>query len=144
MTDDRRNDPPARRRLRLIRLGLAIFAIALFLGTHWPSPTPTGRALPVSDKVIHAAGYFIGAVLLLACRFFGPAGSVRNVLWCAGLALAFAGVDEATQAIPALSRTASWGDLAADTAGVALAAALAVVLGRIARRGRAVPTALKP
>lgn len=73
------------------------------------------------DKVVHFGMY---ATLTLVggwrSRREGPLVRHRLLLW-AGIYLAYAAIDETTQAW--VHRTPSWGDFAADLAGVALATA---------------------
>lgn len=110
----------------------AIFAIALALGTHWPGVRIEG-SMPRSDLLVHVAAFGAWTSFLMACRFFGPMLSWRNILWSSGIALIYAAVDESTQGIPALRRTVAIEDFLASATGVAGATG-AAWLARIAVR----------
>jgi len=109
---------------------LAVYATAMFVGTHWPRYTaPIETALPI-DKVMHVVAYagLAGFVMLARLhaggtrsRAFTPSNIDRSALLC----LIWAGVDELTQAIPGLHRYVTWQDYAANAAGVATAWAVA-------------------
>lgn len=114
----------------LPRWTFAVYALALFIATHWPALVIEGP-VPRSDLYIHVFAFALWTTLLLACRFWGRFGSWANVARCVPLALAYAAVDEGLQAIPALHRTAAWDDFAANASGVLLAGAAAFMLGRM-------------
>lgn len=110
------------------------YVCLLFLGTHWPrlqAPGPEG-----SDKIIHVIAFGLWTALLIGAGFFGPALSLRNIGRAALIAPLYAAVDESSQAIPALHRTAAWDDYAANLTGIALAClATLVVRSVVQRRG---------
>ncbi len=113
-------------RTRLARLAFVLYAIALFVATHWPrlviySPV-TG-----TDKIIHATVFLIWTLLLA-----GAAAPDRRVPLgrLALIAAIYACFDEGLQAIPALGRTCSWADLAADLFGIAIGIALIAIRRR--------------
>ena len=87
--------------------------------------------------MIHLAAFFTWTALLIACGFFGPALSGRNVLVSGAVALAYSALDEATQGIPGLGRTVALDDWLANASGVALATLGALALGRLRRGGPA-------
>ena len=100
-----------RRRLVLV-LCLIVWATAV-IATH----IPTGR-LPisgVSDKLLHAAGYFVLAgVLWLTLSVHGVSGAKR-ITFIFFAMLAYAAIDELTQ--PLVGREDSIGDWLADVIG---------------------------
>lgn len=88
--------------------------------------------IPHFDKVIHAIGY--GVLAVLACGLFasGPARAAA-LLWL----LVFGGLIELAQGAWAVNRQADAGDLLANALGIALAALLfrrGDVLQRIEQR----------
>lgn len=109
-----------------------LFALALFIATHWPALKVQG---PVerTDLWAHLAAFGLWAVLLASCGYFGRPLSPRNVLRCAAVASLYACLDEGLQAIPALRRTFGWDDLAADVLGVWLASGILLLLGVLLR-----------
>lgn len=101
----------------LMRVAFVCFALATTVGTHIPGLKVTG-AIPRTDLLLHAAVFGVWTLLLVLCRFFGPALSVRNVLFSAGVAVVYALVDELTQLIPGLNRHAAPEDFLADVIGI--------------------------
>lgn len=114
---------------RLRRAAFWAYVPILFTATHWPKVSIPGAGRP--DLFIHVAAFGLWAALLIACGFFGRPTSLRNVAACWLIAAAFAGFDEATQAIPALHRTAGLDDWGANVLGVTLAALGALAWGRL-------------
>ncbi len=120
-------------RPKLWRWSLAAYALTLAVATHWPK-LRIGGPIARPDLYIHLGAFAVlGAVLTMA-GLFGAIGSRRNLIfsWCTGVA--YAAVDELTQAIPGLGRTAGLDDFGADAAGVTLGVAAAAVVARLARR----------
>ena len=110
-----------------------IYAIVLATATHWPQ-LDLGPAPEHSDKVLHFAAFAVWTALLLASGLLGPP-LARRTLWLAlPVALVYAGLDEATQAIPGVNRHASWADAAANAAGVAAVIGLAAIVRSPLRR----------
>ncbi|GAB4384531.1 MAG: hypothetical protein Kow0022_07380 [Phycisphaerales bacterium] len=112
--------PERRLGSRFVRVVFVCYAVALAVLTHWPRLTIPG-SVPNSDLMVHAAAFGVWTLLLFLCRFFGPASSMRNVLFCAATAVAYAMVDELTQLIPAVQRHAAPQDFLADVIGVGAA-----------------------
>ena len=106
----------AARNLRIVFL--AALACA-FVVTHIPRLAVGTPDSPI-DKLVHASGYGVLAALLLLARWWRP-------VWPALAALAaWAALDEVTQAIPGLGRSADVEDWLADVTGMAIAAAFFV------------------
>lgn len=101
----------------LMRVAFVCFALATTLGTHWPGLKVTG-GIPRADLLVHVAVFGVWTLLLVLCRFFGAALSVRNVLYSAGVAVAYALLDELTQLLPGLNRHAAPEDFLADVIGI--------------------------
>ena len=107
----------------------AVYAVALFTGTHWPNLQING---PVerSDLYVHFGAFGTWAFLAACCRFFGPVFSGRNLVLSWLLSLSYACFDEGLQAIPALGRTCAWDDLLANSVGISIAIAGLAIVGR--------------
>lgn len=121
---------------RALRAGWPALAWAalIFVASHQPRPLPVAPPFSHADKVVHAAAF--GLLAALSARALLAAGlPARRVLWLALLAASLYGAaDELHQSFVPGRDPDPW-DWAADTAGGALAAAVAVVLPR--RRSRA-------
>lgn len=92
-----------------------LFAVALFAGTHWPRLT-IDSPVAFTDKFIHAGVFCVWTLLLASATRAGAGGwHVRSL---GMVAFGYASIDEMLQAIPALGRTASVQDLAANFAGI--------------------------
>ena len=104
---------------RNIRFAFFLALGCTFVVTHIPRLAVGAPDSPV-DKLVHASGYGVLAALLLLARWW------RSV-WPAIAALAaWAALDEATQAIPGLGRSADLDDWLADVTGMVIAAAFFV------------------
>lgn len=102
---------------KFVRVAFVCYAITLAVLTHWPRLQIPG-SVPNSDLMVHVAAYGVWTLLLILCRFFGSALSMRNVLICAGIAAGYGVVDELTQAIPVIQRHAAPEDFLADVIGI--------------------------
>ena len=119
-----------------IRAGFLLYAVALFIATHWPSLRIESAHVPRPDLFAHVAAFGLWTLLCLACGWFGAALSRRNVLTSALLAMAYGVFDETTQGVPALNRHVSLSDAGANTLGVVAAAGLAMLVSLAARRSQ--------
>ncbi len=124
---------PGARRVA-IRAAFGVCAVALAIGTHWPSltlPEPGGFAR--FDLVLHGGAFLIWTSLLIASAFFGRTFSAQNILACAMVGTTYAALDELTQMFPGLNRHAGFDDWLMDLVGVALACVGAAMLGALSR-----------
>jgi len=100
---------------RWILASWLVFWLAAFVATHVPA-----ERLPethVSDKKLHAAGFFLlASALEVTLLAHGVRRRWRLITIFLGGA-AYAAFDELTQ--PLVNRTAAWGDWASDLAGLA-------------------------
>lgn len=108
----------------------AIYAVVLFLGTHWPQLRVEGP-VPRPDLIVHLLAFGLWTVLLGACQWWGPWRGVRNAAITWAVAIVYAAIDEALQLIPALGRFAAWDDYAANVLGVTAGAIALVIIGRV-------------
>jgi len=107
-----------------------VYAVLLAIGTHWPNariPAPEGLR---PDLLIHVVALGLWTVLLTASGLLGPATAARTAAAAALVATGYSILDEATQAIPALGRTAALDDWMADILGVAIGAGACLVAAR--------------
>lgn len=136
----------------LFRLTFWLYAVGVFISTHWPKLRIESSLLPRVDIHIHMGTFFAWTALLLLTGYFArdardPLAESRGVRGWLGLTLTpraivpgvligvvYAAFDEGTQAIPALGRTAAWDDYAADCGGILLAGVVGAVVGRRVRR----------
>jgi len=135
---------------RLLLLAFSLYALTLFLGTHWPGLRVDSTVIQRPDLFVHLSIFGTWAALLLTTGL--PARLVARLSPCddaasqcdaapciyrttlAGwvIAAVYAAIDESSQAIPALHRTAAWDDYAADLLGVTLGCLVwAILLRRV-------------
>lgn len=94
------------------RIALVLYAIALTVGTHWPTLEMGTKEHPAPDKIIHLLAFAGLTALLWRTRWLRCAWQVAVV------AAAWTAIDELTQALPGLGRTVSYHDLLAGELGV--------------------------
>ena len=111
--------------IRLATVVLVIYWIALFTGTHMPSPPRIG--VGVNDKVKHFVAFF-GLATLLYWVAPGHRGPLKKVAFVLFVAITYAAVDESTQAFSP-NRTVDLNDFFANSAGI-LAATLVYLVSR--------------
>lgn len=102
---------------RFLQLTFSLYAVALFIATHWPK-LAIDSPVRGTDKLIHAAAFCVWT-LLLAGAASTPFRRVR-LAHLGLIAALYACIDEGLQAIPALGRTCSWADLLANFVGIAI------------------------
>ena len=117
--------PRAARGLFLAYVGL------LLVLTHWPRLKLPTEQIPRPDVLVHMGAFAIWTFLCVRAGFFGPRGSARNICLAALISLAYASIDEGSQAIPWFHRTCAWDDYAADLLGVGAGLALALLVTSI-------------
>ncbi|MCB9840766.1 MAG: VanZ family protein [Phycisphaeraceae bacterium] len=117
----------------LRRIALGAFVVILATATHWPKLRIVGP-VPRTDLWLHLGAFGTLGVLVASAGMVGRVGSRKNSIASWGLAIAYAALDESTQAIPGLGRTAGLDDFAANATGVTLgvlAVAGIVALARV-------------
>jgi len=110
------------------RVAFFIFALVVVFLTHWPQLQVPVPGLNRSDLVAHVGVFGIWTVLFIRCSWFGPVLSARNIVVGGLLALAYAGLDEATQAIPGVRRFVGWDDFSANMVGVGVGVAAVLLV----------------
>lgn len=96
-----------------------IVALAVFIAWSSLAATPPVSAPSLSDKLQHLAAYF--ALMLLASGIAAPGRLWVTALGC----FLLGGSLEVAQGLLTETRTPEWGDLAANTAGILAAWAIA-------------------
>lgn len=121
---------PSPRTLQIVRtltapkLRLAAFilyTLALCLGTHWPRLTIDIGDFHRPDLALHLAAFGGFTILLIASNLLGDWLRPLTALRAFVVAAVFAAINESTQAIPALGRTAALDDYLANLLGITLA-----------------------
>ncbi len=116
-------------RPRWVIPAFALYAAALFTGTHWPNLRVEGP-VPRTDLWVHVGAFGGWMILACLCGWFGRPASAGNVLRTGLIAVLYAGIDEGLQAIPFIHRTAAWDDFGVDALGVVLAGTAVWIVGR--------------
>jgi len=98
-----------------------LYTLTLVTLTHYPQVTLPDLGVQRPDLLIHLAAYGLFAALLTTSAILGPAHHTRTAVRALLIAIPFAVIDEATQAIPGLNRFVSLDDLLANWLGIALA-----------------------
>jgi VanZ family protein len=122
-----------------LRWATALYALALFTGTHLPPRVAEewqdGLAVAPSDKLLHFSAY-LGLAMLLAMALgtFRRLGLREYV--AVGIVTAVLGaLDEWTQLLPGVNRNAEIMDWVADATGAACGLAImALVIARLERK----------
>ncbi|MEM1328989.1 MAG: hypothetical protein AAGG07_00360 [Planctomycetota bacterium] len=121
--------PAGAKRTAHLRIAFTVYAIVLFVATHWPGLKIEGAPVPRPDLLIHLVAFAVWGTLAHASAFFGPRFSLENTAYTLLAGLLYAAADEGLQAIPALNRHATMDDFLANAAGLAIAAGLFRALG---------------
>jgi len=111
-----------------------LYAVVLFIATHWPALRIEGSGRP--DLVVHIGAFGVWTGALILAGFWGPRLSARNVIISGAVAVMYAAFDEGTQAIPWIRRTAAWDDYLANVSGIALACLTCLGAGALIAHNR--------
>jgi VanZ family protein len=117
--------PPARRRRVAWAWGIGVAALLLAPLPHAAESLTVGFAGLPLDKLVHL-GLFLG--LTGSWLRALPPGRTRDKTWIAAVviaAIAFGGLLELIQSLPAIGRDGEWGDLLADALGALLSLPIA-------------------
>jgi VanZ family protein len=123
---------------RWILAGLILMWAAAFTTTHLPGPSLPKMHL--SDKSLHAIGFFaLSVTFLLTLRAYGVTRLRRDGLVLIVMPI-YGAVDELTQGLPFVGRTTDVRDWLFDIIGIAIALAvwegIALLISRGCRKGR--------
>ncbi len=116
------------RGLRHMIFGMCVGTV--FMLTHYPQLTLPFPGRP--DLVAHMSMYGVWTLLCGACGWFGRPLGELNIWRSSAVSLVYCGLDEWSQAIPFIRRTAALDDFGANALGVMLATALLLVIARLA------------
>jgi hypothetical protein len=107
-----------------------LYALLLFIATHWPNLKIESEIIERPDLLIHLGAFGLWSFLLHLTGLLGPPRSPLTALKTFAAGALYAAIDELTQAIPILGRTAVWDDYFANLAGLTLGAAAACLTAR--------------
>jgi len=124
---------------RVRRIIFAVYAVALFIGTHIPNLHVRVPTIDRPDLLIHMAAFGGWFSLLLAAELLGPWRAFRSIALCLLIAICCAAVDEYSQSLPILRRTAAWDDFVANVMGIVLAAILALIAAQLFKPSQSAP-----
>lgn len=125
---------------RLSRAAFVIYALGIFAATHWPPFTIDVPGVERPDLFIHLAVFATWAVLLNLTGWLGEPRVMRTPLRALPVALVYAAIDESTQALPIIARTAAFDDFLANAAGIALGTIAVLAWGAWASRSTQCPS----
>ncbi|GIW74088.1 MAG: hypothetical protein KatS3mg103_0610 [Phycisphaerales bacterium] len=121
----------------LWRSAFVAYAVVLLVATHKPGVDVNVVPGMRLDLLIHASAFGLWTLLLGRTRWLGdparPAAAARLLL----VALGYAVLDEASQAVPIFNRVFDPRDMATNAGGAMLAWACAVALARLRSAGAA-------
>lgn len=117
--------------LRTRRAVLGVYTLVLVTATHWPRLRVDMGDLPRPDLFLHLMAYGVLATLAIAAGLFGRPLHLRNLLLTWAACIAFAALDEWTQALPGLGRTPAFDDWLFNLLGVTAAVSAACLLGAL-------------
>ncbi|MDX2131529.1 MAG: VanZ family protein [Planctomycetota bacterium] len=121
---------------RVPRVVFPLYAVVIFLLTHWPGVKVEGP-MPRADLWAHLGAFGLWGFLFGCTAWLGPPETRRGFLRALLAGGVYTAIDESLQLIPALARVAAWDDWLANVAGVLLGLLAAGLLGRwAARRAR--------
>ena len=115
---------------RVWQIVLGIYGVALMVATHWPGAQVNVIPGLRLDLFVHVGAYAALAGLIALAGAGASLPPAPATILVAAIGLAWASLDEATQAIPILRRTFDAHDLVADAAGVAIGSVAGVLLAR--------------
>ncbi|RNC80784.1 MAG: hypothetical protein ED559_02975 [Phycisphaera sp.] len=108
-------------------LAFIVFALMVFIATHWPQLRIEGP-IPRPDLFIHFAVFGLWALMLNISGLLGEPGNLRTSVLCFGVGLVYAAFDELTQMIPGLGRFAGIDDYLANAGGLAIGCSLSLLV----------------
>ena len=124
---------PASRAWRALFL---LYAVALFIGTHWPQLAIPMKGRP--DLVVHMTIFGGWTVLFFLSGLAGPPTHWRAVAVAQLVGVLYAAADESLQAVPFVRRHFDWDDMMFNVFGVCAATMLNIRLRALLDR-RAAP-----
>ena len=111
-----------------------LYTLTLVTLTHDPQVTLPDLGVQRPDLVLHLAAYGLFGALLTASAILGPARHTRTAVRALLIAIPFAVIDEATQAIPGLNRFVSLDDLLANWLGITIAIPATTLAAKLLRK----------
>jgi len=111
-----------------------IYAIILFTATHWPSLSIPIGPIPRPDLLQHLIAFGLWSALFTAVGVFGRWNSPQNVALSILTGIAYACLDEASQAIPIIRRVFGWEDMAFNVLGILIGAPAMLLIAKALSR----------
>jgi VanZ family protein len=115
----------------LRRAAFWMYAAALLVLTHWPNMRIESNVVDRLDLIVHLGAFGLWAFLLAWSGHLGRPDRTPTAARVFGVGLVFAAIDEATQAIPIVQRTAGFDDYLANAAGLVCGCIAAMIAGRV-------------
>lgn len=104
---------------RQYRWLLVLYGIALTIATHWPDLSIQSPIIERPDLLLHGGCFGLLTLLIISARLVGKsADNSHNLFWGIVIAVAWSGLDELSQGIPAVHRHVAWSDFGANLLGV--------------------------
>lgn len=100
------------------RFLFGVYAVVLFLATHWPEARLPMGPIPRPDLLQHLVAFGVWSGLFTASGIFAQWNSRQNIVPSIFVGLAYACIDEGLQAIPAIRRVFGWEDMAFNILGI--------------------------
>ncbi|MEQ8845174.1 MAG: VanZ family protein [Phycisphaerales bacterium] len=122
------------RHRRIARIVFVVYAITLFVATHKPGVDVNVVPGIRLDLFVHASAFAVWTALLGLTGWLGDARSPRGLWMLLAVGVAYAIVDEASQAVPIFDRVFDVKDMLANSVGAVAAAIGVFCIGRV-RRG---------
>ncbi len=113
-----------------LRIIFVVYALVLFAATHKPGVDVNVVPGIRLDLFIHAAAFGLWNVLLGLTMWLGDAARIRGLAALLAVGVAYAIIDEATQAVPIFDRVFDVKDMVANIGGVVLGGAAVSAFAR--------------
>lgn len=101
--------------------GFVAYALVVVTATHWPKLQIESDVIERPDILIHIAVFGGWAIALLESTLLRIQNIRRRAVTAWLVSAAYAGLDEVTQQLPGVYRTACWDDYGANVTGITLA-----------------------
>lgn len=114
--------------------GFVVYALAVVIATHWPKLQIDSPYVDRPDLVIHIVVFGGWAMALLLSGLLRAADPRRRAMHAWVISAVYAAIDELTQELPGIYRTAGVDDWAANVTGITIACAAWLAFSRWSSR----------